>query len=608
MNKKIYFILFLYSCLLLGQNKTEYQKWYSNFLKIQFSDPDLSKKYLDSILSITALPDSLKSKTYNDYGIYYAVTGKYAIAIKNFNKASYTDKNSTTKTKANILCNIANTQKMAGDFTAALKNYNLAKKKYIELNDLKNQYKVESELSAVYYGKADYNKALEISSELIQKLEDFGDEKLMNIQRLRQANILFNLADFTGAINNYNKTLQYFSKNIENNLQNKNIALMNIGECYSELGSSVAQHYFNQALIGFKKIKDLRNENLCLSRIGKFYYKKKQYSLSLPYLKESFEFMYNNLPHLSTEIFIFYLKNLISLNKDNEIVHVLQYDQNKILENANLQEEIFYYKTLASIRNKQKNILEEYKILKKLEKLYEERESKNSFEEIQKKLNQYNIKNEIHKNKNLKLELANANLLKWFISSIFLFLVIIAYYIFDKYKKINKLQKLRLIQLENEKQWHKKNIELVEEKLRIETELVKIKERELTALELKKYQIRSKIIDLIKFNEIDIESKLLNKLIKKIDSLFSSEDYWNEFQLKFTNMHPNFIIKVKKDFPNLTKKDLDFLILIKLNLSNKEIASLISISYESVLSKKYLLRKKLGFISDNALFDYLSAI
>lgn len=317
---------------------------------------------------------------------------------------------------------------------------------------MKNQYKVESELSAVYYGKADYNKALEISSELIQKLEDFGDEKLMNIQRLRQANILFNLADFTGAINNYNKTLQYFSKNIENNLQNKNIALMNIGECYSELGSSVAQHYFNQALIGFKKIKDLRNENLCLSRIGKFYYKKKQYSLSLPYLKESFEFMYNNLPHLSTEIFIFYLKNLISLNKDNEIVHVLQYDQNKILENANLQEEIFYYKTLASIRNKQKNILEEYKILKKLEKLYEERESKNSFEEIQKKLNQYNIKNEIHKNKNLKLELANANLLKWFISSIFLFLVIIAYYIFDKYKKINKLQKLRLIQLENEKQ------------------------------------------------------------------------------------------------------------------------------------------------------------
>ena len=73
-------------------------------------------------------------------------------------------------------------------------------------------------------------------------------------------------------------------------------------------------------------------------------------------------------------------------------------------------------------------------------------------------------------------------------------------------------------------------------------------------------------------------------------------------------MHPNFIKVVKQDYPNLTKKDIDFLILIKLNLSNKEIASLISISYESVLSKKYLLRKKMNICSDNELVVYLEGI
>jgi len=55
----------------------------------------------------------------------------------------------------------------------------------------------------------------------------------------------------------------------------------------------------------------------------------------------------------------------------------------------------------------------------------------------------------------------------------------------------------------------------------------------------------------------------------------------------------------------LTKKDIDFLILIKLNLSNKEIATLISISYESVISKRYLIRKKMNFTSDNDLVLFL---
>ena len=70
-------------------------------------------------------------------------------------------------------------------------------------------------------------------------------------------------------------------------------------------------------------------------------------------------------------------------------------------------------------------------------------------------------------------------------------------------------------------------------------------------------------------------------------------------------MHPNFINEIKNRYPKLTQKDIDFLILIKLNLSNKEIATLINISYESVISKRYLLRKKMGICSDNELVSFL---
>jgi phosphatidylserine/phosphatidylglycerophosphate/cardiolipin synthase-like enzyme len=44
-----------------------------------------------------------------------------------------------------------------------------------------NLLKVESDICAVYYNKSDFNKALEISSDFIPKLEELGDEILLYI-------------------------------------------------------------------------------------------------------------------------------------------------------------------------------------------------------------------------------------------------------------------------------------------------------------------------------------------------------------------------------------------------------------------------------------------
>ena len=142
--------------------------------------------------------------------------------------------------------------------------------------------------------------------------------------------------------------------------------------------------------------------------------------------------------------------------------------------------------------------------------------------------------------------------------------------------------------------------------LQFKTEMTQTKERELTALQLKIYQIKEKILDYLALNEFQLDKKILSKITKQIERHFDNDDYWKEFQLKFANMHPDFISTIKSKYPNLTKKDIDFLILIKLNLSNKEIATLISISYESVISKRYLIRKKMSFSSDNELVGFLS--
>ncbi len=591
--------------LLFSQNKKDYKTYYNAFAKVQFSNPELSKKYLDSIILLPKLSDSIISKTYNDFGIYHAVVSDYDSAIQYFHKAFYFDKNASKLTKANILCNIANTQKMNGKFDLALQNYKQAEKLYVFLEDEKNIFKVKSELSAVYYNTSDFNKALEISSNLIPKLREFGDEKLLNIQLLRQANIQFNLGDFDCAIDNYKKTLTYFNKVIDNNIQNKYVALMNIGECYSQLNDKKALDYLNQSLKGFQSISDLRNENFCLSRIGKYYFKNQKYADALPFLKKSFDYMYTSLPHLSLEIYSFYIRNLQKMNQYTQIQQLLNLDSELMLSDANLQEKVFYYETLASIYENLNNAAKEFDALKKLQKLYAEREKKNTFEELQKQLNQFNIKEEINKNKTLELKVFNLKLQNAIILISILFIIVGVYYFIDKFKKKNKIQELSLKQLEQEKKLHEKSAKLTAIQLQYESEIAQTKERELTALQLKLFQIKEKVIGLLDKNELQLENNTTAKLIQKIDRCFDNEDYWREFQLKFMNMHPNFISKTKKKYPKLTKKDIDFLTLIKLNLSNKEIATLINISYESVISKRYLLRKKMDINTDNELVMYL---
>jgi tetratricopeptide (TPR) repeat protein/DNA-binding CsgD family transcriptional regulator len=610
MFKKIFvsFVLLNFS-LSFGQNtESKYKKIYDKFLKVQFSNPDLSKRYLDSILVLPNISDSIISKTYNDVGIYHAVTSDYDRSIQYFKKAYNFDNKISKLTKANILCNIGNVQKLQGKNDVALQNYNKAKSLYTLLKDEKNILKVESEIGSVYYNNLNFNKALEVATKLIPRLEAFGDEKLLNIQLLRLANIQFYVGNFKAAIINYTKTLDYFSKDIDNNKQNKFVALMNIGECYSFLKDAKAIDFLNKALIGFQSINDLQNENHCKARLGKYYFNKQEYTIALPYLKEAYEIMIVNFPNNVYATYAYYLQNLIKLNRLEEVKVVLDSNKTLLVDDANLEEKIFMLQSYAVAYNKLKNKHLELETLRALETLYKVREKENTFEELQKKLNLYNIKDQVIKNKNLKLQNKNLKLQNWIILiSVFLLIIVVLYFV-DKFRKKNKIQKLNFLQLQQEKEIQEKSNELKAIQFQLELEVKQTKERELTALQLKMFQIKDKVIAFLNSNDLKLDSKVKDIIFKEVVGCFENEDYWGEFQLKFTKVHPDFTINIKNKIPKLTKKDIDFLMLVMLNLSNKEIANLINITHESVLTKKYLLRKKMNISNDVEILAFLKNI
>ena len=59
-------------------------------------------------------------------------------------------------------------------------------------------------------------------------------------------------------------------------------------------------------------------------------------------------------------------------------------------------------------------------------------------------------------------------------------------------------------------------------------------------------------------------------------------------------VHKNFESDVKSRYPEVTSNDLRLMSLMRMNLSSKEIASLLNVSQEGVKKARYRLRKKMA--------------
>ncbi|GAB3648589.1 hypothetical protein GCM10028791_12550 [Echinicola sediminis] len=98
----------------------------------------------------------------------------------------------------------------------------------------------------------------------------------------------------------------------------------------------------------------------------------------------------------------------------------------------------------------------------------------------------------------------------------------------------------------------------------------------------------------------------VNTLIKNID--FHASKNWDEFEKRFIQINTDFYERLKKRYPKLNHSDHRLCALIKLNMSSKEMASLLSISVESVHTNRYRLRKKIKLDRSENLEDFIANI
>ncbi len=164
-----------------------------------------------------------------------------------------------------------------------------------------------------------------------------------------------------------------------------------------------------------------------------------------------------------------------------------------------------------------------------------------------------------------------------------------------------------------------KNIYLEKQKLALEktllTEEVEFKNKELTVNVmnlLKKNEVIINISDqLLQMEKTGINESTRDEISRIIKALQKSadSDSWEEFEVRFREVHSDFYDKLIKQFPELTPNDLKICAFLRLNLSTKEITELTGQSQNAIEVARYRLRKKLGISNSQVnLVTFLSQI
>jgi hypothetical protein len=104
----------------------------------------------------------------------------------------------------------------------------------------------------------------------------------------------------------------------------------------------------------------------------------------------------------------------------------------------------------------------------------------------------------------------------------------------------------------------------------------------------------------LRYELIEIRNKLENSL--------NVDNDWNVFKEYFDQVNNSFFDKLIEVNPKLTRNDYRLCALIKLNMSLKEIASLLNISVDSAKNARYRLKKKLNLKPEQNLDTFIHAL
>jgi len=118
-------------------------------------------------------------------------------------------------------------------------------------------------------------------------------------------------------------------------------------------------------------------------------------------------------------------------------------------------------------------------------------------------------------------------------------------------------------------------------------------------------KLKAELQQLQKAVKVGDDNPELKKVLKALSEEEKLDEEWEQFSQHFNNVHGDFINILKNKYPSLKPHELRLCAYLRMNLSSKEIAPLMSISLRGVEISRYRLRKKISLPTETNLVQFL---
>jgi tetratricopeptide (TPR) repeat protein len=417
------------------------------------------------------------------------------------------------------------------------------------------------------------------------------------------------------ALNNFDLAAQYFREALADAQRLKQaygqaVSKSLLGHCFEKKGEYLeALNLQKESLALFESLRDSAGIAAVNENIGSIYEDLAQYDLAFDFYWKAYLFYRQNDTPEKVNI----LNNLGDIHrKKGNLPEAIRYTQQAL----ELAERIKDYDRLESAH---KDLSKAYAALGDFQKahqhllnageyeeLLQERQTANQLKKLQiiydtqKKEAQIQLLEEQN-----RLNAANQRLLYLAFGLVAAIFAVFYYFSFKKRKERWRVTELEQRALTAELE--KKAIE--EQNLQQE---IQLKTASLSRYSLHISQKNKMLLDLsetlkkmARRKGLDFSAKI-KELAREIDANLHEESEWEEFISYFNEIHPEFTQKLTALAPEpLTPAELRLCVLLRLNLSSKEIASILRITPDSVRVARYRLRKKLPIGAGEDLVNFL---
>ena len=532
-----------------------------------YSRPDSALMFIQRGLKIAVENNMTKERLalMNLLGIYYNENGKYRKAKEILEQtAGLARQAGDTTALISALGNLGNNRFYVGKFDEAIGYFTRITEMYESRGNIKGMANVYGALGNMYRQMENNPKALEYYKRSQEKFIQIHDTVSTALTMLNSAYILIEMNRLEKARDLLKKSYEIFNR--------KNIHL-NAAKCLQGLSKISIQNkqydqalnYSLRALKIFKKVDAKNDISLNYSYLANIYMAKKQYKMAEKYLLmayriDSAQQIYNRLENISAN-----LKKV--------------YDSLGDIQNAYryANKYVIYHDSVFNIEANKK--------FSELEAKYETAQKQRKIEQLESKR---------------KLDKAYFRILLISGISLILLLLVGAYMIVQKRKKQKEIAELELEKSRIQRQALSRQIELKNKQLAGHALNMMQKNQLLSAL-------LHRLEEMI--GELGSEARRpLKKLQRDIKYMLHSDKDWDTFKVYFEQINSDFLHRLKDRFPHLTTNDIRLAALLRLNMTNKEIASILNITHQSVKNALYRLKTKMNLQATDDLRDFVGGL